>query len=61
MDKKKPIINIQDLGLSAASSHSIGGQPILRVIYLKNSIFRKIFLFLKKKISILRKIFSGNW
>jgi hypothetical protein len=41
MDKKKSIINIQDLGLSAASRHSIGGQPILRVIYRKFSIFRE--------------------
>jgi hypothetical protein len=41
MDKKKSIINIQDLGLSAASQHSIGGQPILRVIFRKFIIFRK--------------------
>jgi hypothetical protein len=33
MDKTKSIINIKDLGLSAASRHSIGGQLILQVIY----------------------------
>jgi hypothetical protein len=58
MDKKKSIINIQDLDLSATSRHSIGGQPILRVIYRKLSIlesfpFKKIFLFLES--------FSGYW
>jgi hypothetical protein len=47
MDKKKSIINIQDLGLLAASQHSVGRQPILQVIFRKTSIFRK-------KISILR-------
>jgi hypothetical protein len=40
MDKKKSIINIQDLGLSSTSQHSVGGQPILRVIFRKLSIFR---------------------
>jgi hypothetical protein len=43
--QKKSIINIQDLGLSAASRHSIGGQPILWVIYRKNSMFRSVFDF----------------
>jgi hypothetical protein len=43
MDKKKSIINIQDLGLSAASQHSVGGQPILQAIFRKLSIFRKFF------------------
>jgi hypothetical protein len=41
--KKKSIINIQDLGLSAASQHSVSEQPILRVILRKLSIFRKFF------------------
>jgi hypothetical protein len=36
MDKKKSIINIQDLGLSAASRHSISGQLIIQVIYRKS-------------------------
>jgi hypothetical protein len=27
------MINIQDLGLSTANQHSVGGQPILRVIF----------------------------
>jgi hypothetical protein len=43
--QKKSIINIQDLGLSATSQHSVGGQLILRVIFRKLSIFRKKFLF----------------
>jgi hypothetical protein len=43
MDKKKSIINIQDLDLSAASQHSIGGQPIVQVIFRKFFIFRKLF------------------
>jgi hypothetical protein len=42
MDQKKSIINIQDLDLLAASRHSIGGQPILRVIY-RNIIFLEKF------------------
>jgi hypothetical protein len=61
MDKKKSIINVQDLGLSIASWHSIGGQPILQVIYREPSIFRKFFHFLKESYllkSIFRK-FSG--
>jgi hypothetical protein len=41
MNKKKSIINIQDLGLSTTSSQSTGGQPILRAIYRKISILRK--------------------
>jgi hypothetical protein len=46
MDQKKSIINIQDLGLSAASQHSVGEQPILQVILRKLSIFRnEIFYF----------------
>jgi hypothetical protein len=49
MDKKKSIINIQDLSLSAAIQHSVGGQPILWAI------FRKFFLILEMKISILGK------
>jgi hypothetical protein len=32
------------LGLSATSQHSIGGQPILRVIY-RIFIYRKFFYF----------------
>jgi hypothetical protein len=47
MDKKKSIINIQDLGLSAANQHSVGGQPILRV-FLEN------FLFLEKNSEFRR-------
>jgi hypothetical protein len=43
--QKKSIINIQDLDLSAASQHSIGRQPILRVIFREFSIFRKFFFF----------------
>jgi hypothetical protein len=38
MDKKTSKINIQDLGLSAASRHSFDGEPILRAIYKKLSI-----------------------
>jgi hypothetical protein len=55
MDKKKSIINIQDLGLSAASQHSVGGQPILQVSFRKLSTFRRFFLILERKFSILRK------
>jgi hypothetical protein len=33
--KKKSIIHIQDLGLSAASQQTIGEQPILQVIFRK--------------------------
>jgi hypothetical protein len=40
MDKKNSIINIQDLGLWAASQHSIGGQLIIQVIYRKLSILK---------------------
>jgi hypothetical protein len=59
MDKKKSIINIQDLGLSAANQHSIGGQPILWLIF-----GRKFFLISRSKIfyfgkfSIFRKFFQ---
>jgi hypothetical protein len=42
---KKSIINIQDLGLSAASQHSVGGQLILLVIFRKISISRKEFFY----------------
>jgi hypothetical protein len=35
--KKKSIINIQDLGLSIASQHFVGGQPILQVIFRKSA------------------------
>jgi hypothetical protein len=57
--QKNSIINIQDLSLSAASQHFVGGQPILRDIFRKLYIFRK-FLFLEKllyltKFSIFRK------
>jgi hypothetical protein len=56
--QKKSIINIQDLGLLAASQHSVDGQPILRVIYRKflfleflfrerNFLFLVSFLFLE--------------
>jgi hypothetical protein len=46
--QKKSIINIQDLGLSAAGQHSVGGQLILQVIFRKISIFRKdSFIFWK--------------
>jgi hypothetical protein len=41
MDKKNSIINIQDLGLSAASPHFVDEQPILWVIFRGISIFRK--------------------
>jgi hypothetical protein len=47
MDQKKSIIIIQDLGLLAASRHSISGQPILRVIF-RNFLFLETFLFLEK-------------
>jgi hypothetical protein len=57
--QKKSIINIQDLGLSTVNRYSIGGQPILRIIY-RSSIFRR-FLFLEKNLfryeSIFRKFF----
>jgi hypothetical protein len=52
MDQKKSIINIQDLGLLAASQHSVGEQPILRVIFRKLSIL-DFFLFLERKSPIL--------
>jgi hypothetical protein len=51
MDKKKSIINIQDLNLSVASRHSIDGQLILQDIYREISIFRKKIIYLKKKNS----------
>jgi hypothetical protein len=53
MDKKKSIINIQDLGLSTANQHSVGGQPILWDIFRKKYIL-KSFLFFKSffKISV---------
>jgi hypothetical protein len=54
MDKKKSIINIQDLGLSAASQHSIGGQPKLQVI-LEN------FLFLERKFHIFVFLFLESF
>jgi hypothetical protein len=50
MDKKRSIINIQDLDLSAASRHSIGGQLILRVIYRKFSILKKFFFVFRKNL-----------
>jgi hypothetical protein len=46
---KKSIINIEDLGLSAPSRHSISRQSILRVIYRKLSIFSK-FVYFRKAI-----------
>jgi hypothetical protein len=42
------------LGLSVASQHFVGGQPILWVIFRKFSIYRN-FLILEKKFYILRK------
>jgi hypothetical protein len=54
MNKKMSIINIQDLGLSTASQHSVDGQPILR------GIFRKFFIFLERKFLFLES-FSGYW
>jgi hypothetical protein len=33
--KKKSIIHIQDLGSSVASQQTVGGQPILQVIFRK--------------------------
>jgi hypothetical protein len=39
MEKKKSIINIQDLGLSATSQQTVGGQPILRVIFREHHNF----------------------
>jgi hypothetical protein len=50
MDKKKSIINIQDLDLSAASPHSIGGQSIRQVIYIKISILERKLIFLGGKL-----------
>jgi hypothetical protein len=43
--QKNSIINIQDLHLSAANQHSVGGQPILWVIFRKLSISTKFFYF----------------
>jgi hypothetical protein len=40
--------NIQDLGLSAASQHSVGGQPILWVIFFKLSILERRFYSFRK-------------
>jgi hypothetical protein len=54
MDKKRSIINIQDLGLSAASQLSVGGQPILQVTFRKLYSFES-FLFLEMKFSIFKK------
>jgi hypothetical protein len=54
-EQKNSIINIQDLGLSAASQHFVGGQPILRVIFRKVSILESLFYF-KKKIYLKKKI-----
>ena len=42
--QKKSIINIQDLGLSATSQHSVGGQPILWGIFRKFFILKKYFI-----------------
>jgi hypothetical protein len=42
---KKSIINIQDLDLSVANQHSIGGQPILRAIFRMFSILKILFYF----------------
>jgi hypothetical protein len=39
--KKKSIINIQDFGLSAASQQTVGGQPIIRAIFRKHTLFIK--------------------
>jgi hypothetical protein len=55
--QKKSIINIQDLGLSAASQHSVGGQLILRGV-LEVFYFKKVFL--ERKISNFRKFFQDN-
>jgi hypothetical protein len=55
MNKKNSIINIQDLGLLAASQHSVGRQPILWVISRKLSILREFHLFLERKSFILEK------
>jgi hypothetical protein len=52
MDKKKSIINIEDLGLSVANRHSIGGQPILQVIYREN-LFLESFFYFKKDFLFL--------
>jgi hypothetical protein len=57
MDKKKSIINIQDLGLSTASQHSVGGQPKLHVIFRKFSFFRKGHVYFGK-FSIFRTFFQ---
>jgi hypothetical protein len=56
MDKKKSIINIQNLGLLVASRHSTGGQPILRVVYRKNYIFRNFLLFRKEIFYFFKSI-----
>jgi hypothetical protein len=50
MDKKKSIINIQDLGLSAARR--------FYKLFIKNFLFSKSFLFLEKELSIFRKFFK---
>jgi hypothetical protein len=57
MNKKESIINIQDLGLSAANQHSVGGQSILQVIFRKFPIIRKE-MFYFKEFPIFRKFFQ---
>jgi hypothetical protein len=54
MDKKKSIINIQDLGLFDFSQHCVNGQPILRVIFRKFYMFRKEILYFLKVFSRYR-------
>jgi hypothetical protein len=61
MDNKTSIINIQDLGLSAASQHSVGGQPILRVIFRIFPIFRQFLLSLEKKFLFLDFLFLESF
>jgi hypothetical protein len=57
MDKKKSITNIQDLGLSTASQHFFGGQPILQVIYRKFPILERVFSNFGKEIFYFKNLF----
>jgi hypothetical protein len=47
MDKKKSIINIQDLGLSATIQHYVSGQLILWVIF-RSFLFLESLFYLRK-------------
>ena len=57
MDKKKSIINIQDLDISAASQHSASGQWKLHAIFRKKILFLE-YLIIRRK-NLLLESFSG--